>query len=293
MNPPNLDDKEIVSPFCFFDKNASLSYHFLKESLNRLERNTIAQSCFGARDFLLKFHDTIRHSSRNTIVFLAADRTRVEELKQGLRLYLAWESICIDSMALNLDPFQNKQAQTQRDSAKKTVELRVPQTYHGLLVPEQTDARQSAQSVQLTEVRLQPQTQATPLAPDASRKLRNEELFVTQYAGILLHGDRDKIPLWRGNHVTVKELADFFASYPYLKRLKSTEVLLSAIADGLSNPAWQTSTFAYADGYDPEKQRYLNLRAGQSIQVILDGQSLSIGSDSLDSSAVVRARRGP
>jgi predicted AAA+ superfamily ATPase len=225
---------------------------------------------------LLDNRDNTRRGYRNTLVFLAADRNRVEELKQGMRQYLAWESICADSVSLNLDPFQNKQAQTQRDSARKTVELRVPQTYHWLLVPEQIDARQPAQFVQLTEVRLQPQAQATPLAPDASRKLRNEELLVTQYAGVLLRGDMDKIPLWRGNHVSIKSLADFFASYPYLKRLKNTEVLLTAIADGLSNPAWQTSTFAYADGYDSEKQRYLNLRTGQSIQVMLDSQSLLV-----------------
>jgi predicted AAA+ superfamily ATPase len=226
---------------------------------------------------LLDNRDNTRRSYRNTLVFLAADRTRVEELKQGMRQYMAWDSICENSIALNLDPFQNKQAQTQRDSARKTVELRIPETYIWLLVPEQFDARQPAQSVQLTETRLQPQP--GPLAPNASRKLRNEELLVTQYAATLLRGDMDRIPLWRGNHVTIRELADFFATYPYLKRLKNTEVLFTAIADGLNNPAWQTDTFAYADGYDAANQRYLNLRAGQNVQVILDARSVLVKPD--------------
>jgi hypothetical protein len=86
----------------------------------------------------------------------------------------------------------------------------------------------------------------------------------------------DKIPLWRSNHVTLKELADFLATYPYLKRLKTTDVLLKAIEDGLSNPSWQVSTFAYADSYDAEHQRYLNLRAGRPTQVILDAQSVLV-----------------
>ena len=227
---------------------------------------------------LLDNRDAARRSYRNTLVFLAADRSRVEELKQGMRQYMAWEYICENSVPLNLDPYQHDQAQKQRDSARKTVEVRIPETYYWLLVPEQLDARQSAQSVQLTETRLQPQPEI-PLAPNASRKLRNEELFITQYAGTLLRRDMDRIPLWRGNHVTVKELADFFASYPYLKRLKSTEVLLKAIEDGLSNPTWQTTTFAYADGYDTERHRYLNLRAGQNIKVILDSQSMLVKPD--------------
>lgn len=225
---------------------------------------------------LLDNRGNTRRSYRNTLVFLAADRNRVKELEQGMRQYLAWKSICADNIALNLDPFQGKQAQTQLDSAQRTVEARIPETYIWLLVPEQFDPRQPAQSTQLTETRLQPQG---ALAPNASRKLRNEELLVTQYAGALLRLDMDRIPLWRGNHVSIKELADFFATYPYLKRLKNTDVLLSAIADGLSTPAWQSSTFAYADSYDAATQRYLNLRTGQSVQVILDAQSVLVKPD--------------
>lgn len=217
-----------------------------------------------------------RRTYRNTLVFLAADRNRVEELKQGMRQYLAWEHICENSVILNLDPFQTKQAETQRNSARKTVEVRIPETYIWLLVPEQFDARQPAQSVQLTETRIQPQGQ---LAPNASRKLRNEDLLITQYAGTLLRRDIDSIPLWRGNHVTLKELADFFATYPYLKRFKTTDVLLKAIEEGLKANTWQTSTFAYADGYDVEHQRYLNVRAGQPVQVILDTQSVLVKPD--------------
>lgn len=44
----------------------------------------------------------------------------------------------------------------------------------------------------------------------------------------------------------------------------------------MTNPNWQTTTFAYADGYDVEKQRYLNLRAGQATQVIMNAQSMLV-----------------
>lgn len=217
-----------------------------------------------------------RRGYRNTLVFLAADRNRVEELKQGMRQYLAWKSICEESVTLNLDPFQNKQAQTQRDSAEETIKARIPETYIWLLVPEQPDARQSAHATQLTETRLQPQGL---LAPNASRKLRNEDVLITQYAGTLLRRDMDAIPLWRGDHVTVKELADFFATYPYLKRLKHTDVLLRAIEDGVKNPGWLLFTFAYADGYDAESQRYLGLRTSNAFSFTANESGLVVKSE--------------
>src|SRR2546422_8755109 len=79
----------------------------------------------------------------------------------------------------------------------------------------------------LQEIRMQPQPKS-PLALNASRRLRTEDMLITQYAGTLLRGELDRIPLWRGNHVNTKELADYFARYVYLPRLRNTEVLLSA-----------------------------------------------------------------
>src|SRR5580704_16319934 len=43
---------------------------------------------------------------RNTLVFLAADKTRLQDLDEATRRYLAWESILADKDSLNLDPHQ-------------------------------------------------------------------------------------------------------------------------------------------------------------------------------------------
>src|SRR5260370_12402903 len=84
------------------------------------------------------------------------------------------------------------------------------------------------------------------------------------------------IPLWRGNPVSIKELADYFARYVYLPRLKNTEVLLEAIRDGLRSLVWESETFAYADSWDAERTRYLGLKAGQNVQVTLHAMSLLV-----------------
>jgi hypothetical protein len=82
----------------------------------------------------------------------------------------------------------------------------------------------------------------------------------------------DRIPLWRGDHVSVQQLGEDFAQYLYLPRLKNTDVLLEAIAGGVSNLLWRTETFAVAEGYDEATGRYLGLKYGQEVRPMNDGQ---------------------
>ncbi|MHB8620804.1 MAG: hypothetical protein ACYDAG_14730 [Chloroflexota bacterium] len=74
---------------------------------------------------------------RNALVFLAADRTRLQDLDEAARRFLTWESILDEKVVLNLDPQQMKQAETQRTSADAAVTARLPETYQWLLVPMQ------------------------------------------------------------------------------------------------------------------------------------------------------------
>ena len=74
---------------------------------------------------------------RNTLVFLAADKVRLQDLDEALRKYLAWTSIVAEKETLNLDPHQVRQAETQKQAADGAVTARLPETYQWLLVPEQ------------------------------------------------------------------------------------------------------------------------------------------------------------
>jgi hypothetical protein len=99
----------------------------------------------------------------------------------------------------------------------------------------------------------------------ASKKLRNDELLVTALAGALLRRELDRVPLWRGNHVALKQLAEDFAQYPYLPRLQDPSVLVDACRNGLGLLTWAQETFAYADAWDETTGRYRGLRSGQSV----------------------------
>src|ERR1700687_805463 len=76
---------------------------------------------------------------RNTLVFLAADKVRLQDLDEAVRRFLAWKSILEEKKALNLDPHQEQQAETQKQAADGAVTARLPETYQWLLVPEQAN----------------------------------------------------------------------------------------------------------------------------------------------------------
>jgi len=77
--------------------------------------------------------------------------------------------------------------------------------------------------------------------------------------------DLDKIPLWRGNSVSIKQLEEDYARYLYLPRLVSPSVLVDCVRDGVSLITWEGDSFAWADSWDENAQRFQGLRAGQQI----------------------------
>ena len=86
-------------------------------------------------------------------------------------------------------------------------------------------------------------------------------------AVMVLRMELDKVPLWRGEYVAIKQLVDDFARYVYLPRLVDSQVLIDGIADGLALLTWERETFAYADSYDEAVKRYRGLRAGTHIHL--------------------------
>lgn len=75
----------------------------------------------------------------------------------------------------------------------------------------------------------------------------------------------DRIPLWRGDDVGIKQFPEDFAQYLYLPRLNDSQVLAAAVQDGLSLLLWKSEAFAYADAFDNTAQRYRGPRCGQQI----------------------------
>jgi len=210
---------------------------------------------------------------KNTLVFLAGDATRLRELQTAIRQYLAWKSIWSEKEQLNLDPFQSKQADTKRKGAEDTVRARIPESYQWLLVPGQPESRGA---LEWSEIRMQG---AGSLGLRASKKLKNEEMLLVQMGGVRLRLELDRVPLWRGDDVPVKQLIEDFATYMYLPRLRDPDVLVAAIREGVSRLTWEADTFAYAQGKEEETGRYLGLDAGNIASIQSEGGTLLVKSN--------------
>jgi len=211
---------------------------------------------------------------KNTLAFLAVDKTRLQDLDDAVRRYLAWESILADKDTLNLDPHQVRQAESQKGPADSAVTGRIPEAYQWLLVPVQ-ETPQSAIGWQAFRL-----TGSDALATRASKKLRNDELLLTGFAPSRLQMELDRVPLWRGDSVAIDQLVEDFGRYLYLPRLKDSSVLLGAIREGLGLLTWEKDSFAYADSYDEAAGRYRGLRGGQQVSIVdSDARGLLVKSD--------------
>ncbi len=196
---------------------------------------------------------------RNTLVFLAPDQTRLQDLDEAVRRHLAWESILAEREALDLSPHQVKQAETQRRAAAEAVTARLPETYQWLLVPVQKDP---AAHVSWETTRL---SGHGALAVRAANRLKSDDVLASTFSGTRLQIELERIPLWRGEHVSIPQLIEDFAQYLYLPRLQDPPVLLGAAADGVALLTWEKDTFAYADSFDEDSGRYRGLRTRQVI----------------------------
>jgi len=203
---------------------------------------------------ILEYRGNSPRIYRNSLVFLLADSTRLQDLDEATRRYLAWESILNDKNSLDLSQNQVRQAERQKDETDGTINSRILETYEWLLVPSQSspDVPMEFQSIQLRG--------QDPLAIRASKRLANNDLLVTRYGATLLQMELNRL-LWReGDHVPIRQLIEDFASYLYLPRLKDSSSLIQTIIDGVGMLTWEQDSFAYAESYDQESGRYRGLR---------------------------------
>jgi hypothetical protein len=194
----------------------------------------------------------------------------LQDLDEAVRKFLAWESILDEKDKLDLSPHQVKQAETQKTAADGVVTARLPETYQWLLVPTQANPQAL---VTWQTIRLSGQD---ALAERASKKLKNDELLVVNFAASRLRMEMDRVPLWRGSHVAIRQLVEDFGRYLYLARLQTSTVLLNAIRAGLALLTWEQDAFAYAENYDDSASRYRGLHSAAQISVTSDDAGLLV-----------------
>jgi hypothetical protein len=211
-----------------------------------------------------------RRQYRNALVFLAADRGKLVDLRKAVAEHIVWSDIVSSADNLNLDVQQRRQAGARKDDAQRTVKLRLQDTWSWLLTP-WSDPEPGA-SVQWEAHQLRVVHDDESLLVAAGKRVENEGLVVEKLAGTMLRKEIEGIPSFRDGwtHIRVRDLADWFASYLYLQRLKGPSVLEASIRDGLRHLTWENETFAYADSWDEEVGRYRGLTTGIQHEVMVN-----------------------
>jgi hypothetical protein len=194
---------------------------------------------------ILEYRGSAQRLYKNMLVFVAPDENDVDALREGVREFLAWQSIQREREELNLDAQQRRQVNTSLEKANETVDLRVRTAYSWLLVPWQPEP--------LGPVEIQ----SNRISGDdnfynrAARKLRNDGLLIYEWSPDILRMELDRY-IWgeeRGWEVGVKQLWDYLARYCYFPRLLDRDVLVKAIEAGVAR---LDAPFAYATGKSPE-----------------------------------------
>jgi len=174
---------------------------------------------------------------RNMLVFIAPDQNDAEAWEKSVREYLAWKSIKDDAESLNLDAQQHKQVDANCERTEKTLLSRLQETYSWLIVPAQPEPTGAidyqAQRIAGTE----------NFYDRAARKLRSDDNLIPQWSPDNLRIELDRY-LWRDQqHLGLKQLWGYLASYCYLPRLFNEEVLMAAVRDGIAR---DDAPFGYA-----------------------------------------------
>lgn len=207
---------------------------------------------------------------KNTLLFLAPDKSKLENLEKNIAQYLAWNSIVTEREMLNLDHFQSSQATSKRDQCNEEVEIILNETYQWILVPSQPDPQQT---LDLDDIRLQ--GQESPIVR-ASRKLVHEEHLLPTYSATRLCLEALNNYLWREtNHIDLKQLWEYLTRYVYLPRLKDSNVLLNAISEGVGSTTWEKN-FAYAEGFNETTAEYQGLKACVLVSPTLSSSNLIV-----------------
>ena len=152
---------------------------------------------------------------RNTLVFLAADKTRLQDLDEAVRRFLAWESILAEKETLNLDPHQ---VQAGRDAEEGGRRRGDGAPARDVPVAAGAGRRPSPQApIDWQAIRL---PAATRWPCGRARSSGTTSCWSTSLGSTMLRKHLDDVPLWRGDHVAVKQLVEDFARYLYLPRLR-------------------------------------------------------------------------
>ncbi len=217
---------------------------------------------------LLDSRGTAPRYYKNALTFIAPDKLQWKSLEEGVRDFLAWDSILNDTEVLNLDAGSVRQATNKKNIADKTVSDRIDETFVWAIYPNQEDG--TSKIVMKSE---KIRSGDGHFIHRAVNQLSKDTTVYTEWSPDGLLHELEKWNLFKEeSHITLKQLWEYFSSYPYLPRLESDQILIQAITQGLKSKDY----FGYA-GSVSDSGEYRGLVFGDPMpQIQLNDSSVLI-----------------
>jgi hypothetical protein len=197
---------------------------------------------------------TSQRRFRNTLIFVTADDAQLANARDVVRKAMAWESVVKDDrLQSGLTQAQSAdtkdKARKNRDAAGKAIRA----AWSHILYPVQSD--KAGTPFELEHISVTSRENASvpacvyeKIKADgvAKEKLGTETLWLNLK------------PIWADDrpHLPISEVAEWFASYVYLPKIKDRIVLELAIRDAVGK---LDAAFGFADQFDDASGTYANL----------------------------------
>ncbi|MFM9863449.1 MAG: DUF499 domain-containing protein [Micropepsaceae bacterium] len=213
--------------------------------------------------------------NRNRLAFLAPDQAALEDVQNIVRKKLAWGSIVRDARGLlQLPPAQEDDAKKKLAEQDTAAVSAVRRGWKHLILPQaaQPDSPNAARGFDLEPVALTNRgSDPEALPPLAWKKCEADGLIVARL-GVL---DNDLAKVWDPSqpHISVRQLRDWFAQFPYLSKLREPQVLAKAISEAAAR---SDAKFAVAGGVDEAKNEYVGLTLGRLVPIDLASDTVLV-----------------
>ena len=193
---------------------------------------------------------------RNTLIFVAADEGLARDGSGGDAAAMAWADIAGDERLQK--QLTQSQAAAAKDSAKTSKEgaaRAVRNAWSHILFPVKTDATEAGKAFELEHLALSAKDKGA-IPAGVYEKARADGVVLEKLGPDTLW--LKLRPLWAEDrpHIAISEIADWFASYVYLPKVRDRVVLETSIRDAIGK---FDAAFGYAERFDAVKGRYEGL----------------------------------
>jgi hypothetical protein len=211
---------------------------------------------------------------RNGLIFLAAEESQLQRLRESTASLLAWRGIDRGQDSLELTAADKKMSAAKVEEFEKTTNAQLGDAWSMILVPESKNPK----SPDITWL-------ATPCAGHddkprtVRKKLCDKEILHQSFNPFHLHRELERHLWGKKNHISTREVASAFATFLFLPKLLHPDLLVDAIRNAFSGNSLMPDFFAYAEAYDPDDDRYLGLYTTERPPSVQIGDSLLVKPD--------------